>query len=138
MAESWIGASEGLRREKYINLETFKRDGSGVKTPVWFAHEAGRTDGALVFMTDGRSWKCKRLGRNDQVKLAACDVRGGVHGEWIRARCHKIEDPGEVRAAAKTLAKKYHVVWHTLSVMSRIGRRFPHRAYYRIVGPDEG
>ena len=22
--------------EKYINLETYKKDGTGVKTPVWF------------------------------------------------------------------------------------------------------
>ena len=26
-----------LGYERYINLETFKRDGQGVKTPVWCA-----------------------------------------------------------------------------------------------------
>src|ERR1700729_2183968 len=43
--------------ERYISLETFKRDGGGVKTPVW----AAPLDGALVVFSAGDSFKVKRL-----------------------------------------------------------------------------
>ena len=35
MSDYWAS----LRGENYINLETFKKNGQGVKTPVWFAHQ---------------------------------------------------------------------------------------------------
>ena len=46
-------ALKALEGEPYLNLETFKKDGNGVKTPVWFA-----TVGASVYVfTDGTSFK---------------------------------------------------------------------------------
>ena len=67
-----------LDAERYINLETFRKDGTGVKTPVW----AAALDGRLVVFTDGTSYKVKRLRANPAIKAAACDVRGNVRGAW--------------------------------------------------------
>lgn len=120
---------QSLRGEKYINLETFKRDGNGVKTPVWFAHDG---DG-IVFYTDSRSWKVKRLGRNDRVRLAACGVRGKVHGEWIEARCHRAEAPDDADAVLRALTRKYWVLMPIGNAFSAISGRKKHRAFYRIV-----
>ncbi len=121
----WLDA---LRGEKYINLETFKRDGTGVKTPVWFAHDG---DG-IAFFTDARSWKVKRLGRNDRVRFAACNVRGTVHGEWFEGRCHRAEDPADAQAVLRALTRKYWVLMPIGNVLARVAGRTKHRACYRI------
>lgn len=118
-----------LAKENYINLETFKKNGAGVKTPVWFARQGD----VLVFMTKRDSWKVKRLKRNSTVKLAACGVTGKVHGEWLEATCHPI-DGVEEKAAEKTLAKKYlSFRWYT-PLLRLIGKT-KERQYYRIDQP---
>ena len=63
--------STPLDGETYISLETFRKDGSGVKTPVW----AAALDGKLVVMTDGTSHKVKRL-RSNPAATAAFLPRG--------------------------------------------------------------
>ncbi len=73
----------GLDAEPYISLETFKKSGDGVKTPVWFA----RVGDALWVVTDGTSYKVKRLRRDPRVRLAQCDMRGAaILGAWRCAR----------------------------------------------------
>src|SRR5690606_13387398 len=64
--------SEALRPERYINLETFRKDGSGVKTPVWFVNVGDK----LGVFSNGKAYKVKRLARDPRVRVAACDVRG--------------------------------------------------------------
>ena len=61
---------------RYINLESFKKDGNGVKTPVWCAP----LDGHIVVFTEGEAYKVKRVRRNPKVRVAECDVRGKVLG----------------------------------------------------------
>jgi uncharacterized protein len=45
---------------KYLSLTSYKRDGSGVSTPVWFVID----DRRLLVMTDPQSFKVKRIRRN--------------------------------------------------------------------------
>ena len=120
---------QSLKGEKYINLETFKKNGNGVKTPVWFAHDG---DG-IVFFTDSRSWKVKRLRRNDKVRIAACGYRGKVHGEWIDASCHRAQTPEDAKAVLRALTRKYWVLMPIGNAFVSISGRKKHRAFYRIV-----
>lgn len=92
-----------LAREKYINLETFKKDGTGVKTPVW----AAPLDGTIVVFSAGDAYKVKRLRRDPRVRAAACDVRGKVRGEWIEGTGRIIEDPAHVERAHAAMRSKY-------------------------------
>ena len=48
---------------KYLSLTTFKRDGTGVATPVWFVAEAGK----ILVVTDADSHKARRIHRNPSV-----------------------------------------------------------------------
>jgi PPOX class probable F420-dependent enzyme len=89
--------------EPYINLETFKRDGNGVKTPVW----AAPLDGTLVVMSAGDAYKVKRLRRDPRIRVAACDVRGKVRGEWRDGRGRVLDDPAHVERAHAALRSKY-------------------------------
>ena len=72
-----------LTRERYLNLETFRKNGAGVRPPIWFA-----VDAKFVFYvyTTADSGKAKRVRRNGAVRIAACDMRGGVTGPWLGAK----------------------------------------------------
>src|SRR6266478_1595051 len=73
--------------QKYLNLETFKKNGDGVKTPIWFAADplaSLDSSGAKIYAyTIGVSGKVKRVRNNPRVKIAPCDARGKVLGEWV-------------------------------------------------------
>jgi len=91
-----------LDRHKYISLETFKKNGEGVKTPVWFVVH----NGALYAYTEADSWKVKRIRNNPRVRVALCDVRGRVKGPWLDGTA-SIVDGDERLAADKLLDRKY-------------------------------
>jgi hypothetical protein len=116
-----------LDGERYINLETFRKDGSGVKTPVW----AAAMDGKLVVMTDGTSHKVKRLRNDPKIKAAGCDARGGVHGAWYEGTAKILDEAGAARAEA-TLIAKYGFQYRVLNVFSGISGRKKRRAYLEI------
>ena len=88
--------------QKYVSLTTFKRDGSPVRTPVWFAEQNGR----LYFMTRNDSWKYKRIRNNPQVTIAPCNMRGTVCGPEISARA-RILPAVEWQAALQAIKRKY-------------------------------
>lgn len=94
--------SDRFDGEKYLNLETFRKSGAGVKTPVWFAE----LDGVLYIYTLADSGKAKRLRNNPRVRAAPCDIRGNVHGDWADGEARLIP-AGEAREADRLLSRKY-------------------------------
>jgi uncharacterized protein len=97
-------------RHKYLNLETFKKGGQGVKTPVWFAAEPSlkldSQDAKLYVYTIGVSGKVKRIRNNPLVNVAPCDMRGGLQGEWVPARAEILAGT-EAQHGMQLLNKKY-------------------------------
>jgi PPOX class probable F420-dependent enzyme len=69
--------------KKYLNLETFRKNGKGVRTPVWFA---AAPDGQLYVYSTADSGKAKRIRNSGVCKIAPCDAKGMVTGAWIDAR----------------------------------------------------
>src|SRR5262245_14444785 len=67
--------------QRYLTLESVKRDGTPVQTPVWFAEEQG----VLYVYTLANAGKVKRIRRNPRIRLAPCTVRGTVIGPWVEA-----------------------------------------------------
>jgi PPOX class probable F420-dependent enzyme len=120
-----------LDTERYLNLETFRKDGTGVKTPVW----AAPLDGKLVIVTDGTSYKVKRIKNDPKVRLAACTVRGDVRGPWHEGTCRVLDPAGGARAEG-ALRSKYGFQYRALNFFSRISGRIARRAYLEVtVGP---
>ena len=67
------GSFDSLRGHKYGLVVTFKRDGTGVPTPIWFGlDDAGR----LYFRTGADVAKVRRLRNNPRVLVAPCTLRG--------------------------------------------------------------
>ncbi len=96
-----------LQDRKYLNIETFRKNEQGVRTPVWFAGEP--EDGApekLYVYSTADSGKAKRIRNNGRVRVAPSDVRGKLLGEWIEARA-EIVTGTEAQHGMQLLNKKY-------------------------------
>jgi PPOX class probable F420-dependent enzyme len=117
-----------LAHERYINLETFKKDGTGVKTPVWVA----ALDGKLVIVTGGDSFKVKRIRNNEKVRAAPCDARGKLRGAWVEGTAKIVDDPAFVVRAHAALRKKYGIQFMLLDLGAAISGRIKGRAYLEV------
>jgi len=90
--------------QKYINLETYKKDGTSVRTPVWFV-----IDNDLIYViTRESTGKVKRLKNNHDVRIVLCSFKGEPKNEWIKGKAEKITGK-EVDIAIKLRKKKYGV-----------------------------
>ena len=98
-----MSAFDDLAKSRYVNLETYRKNGTGVQTPVWVAPEGAE----LVVFTNGDSYKVKRLRRNPELRIAACGVRGALKGPWHDAAARLVDDPGEKQSAIQAIRKKY-------------------------------
>ena len=98
---------------KYINLETRRKNGDGVRTPVWFAAAtAARSDAQvakLYVYSTADSGKAKRIRRNGAVRIAACSAMGRVTGPWIDARAEIVV--GEEFAHGMRLLDRKYCPW---------------------------
>lgn len=105
--------------EKYLNLETYRRTGTPVRTPVWFARD-DRDAATLYVYTEINAGKVKRIRNNASVKIAPCTMRGTTKGEWSSATA-RLVDGDEAERGHELLNRKY---WpkRLVSFLSR-GRR---------------
>ena len=65
--------------KKYISLETYRKNGIPVRTPVWFVIH----DNTIHVVTREDTGKIKRLRNNKSVKIALCTFNGKTTGESI-------------------------------------------------------
>jgi uncharacterized protein len=101
---------------KYISVETFKKNGQGVKTPVWFVLHQN----AFYVYTEAGSWKVKRIRNNPRVRVAVCNMRGDVKGPWLDGTASLIE--GEARRTADQLLDRKYLLKKIFNFLSRINR----------------
>src|SRR5512132_2813241 len=73
---------EALFPGRYLSVTSFKRDGTGVATPVWFVSDGRR----LFALTDLHSPKVRRIRRNPRVLIASCLPGGKLRNEPVPAR----------------------------------------------------
>lgn len=113
-------------RERYLNLETFRRNGAAVRTPVWFAAD-DRPDGgpaALYVYTTADAGKAKRVRNSNVARIAACDMRGTVSGPWVDAVATLV-DGEEFDRAMRLLDRKYFPWKQVLNLSARLFRPKP-------------
>lgn len=96
---------------KYVQLTTFRKDGTPVATPLWAALDGDK----LVMWTVTDSWKVKRIRRNPEVLVQACDARGKkAFGDIVKGTA-EIQDAGGTERTRKAIAKKYGILgWITV------------------------
>jgi hypothetical protein len=111
-------SNDGLAQfanQKYLNLESYRRNGQGVRTPLWFVED----NRALYFYTTAHSYKVKRIAANPRVRVVPCDMRGNVKGEWVDATARRIYGE-ESRRANELLDRKYGLAKRILNFLARI------------------
>lgn len=112
--------------QKYLSLETFKKSGDAVRTPVWFAADperelSGNADRLYVY-TIGNTGKVKRIRNNGRVRIAPCTMKGKVTGEWTEARAEIISGE-EAERGMKLLSRKYLPWKQLLGIFAWFSRR---------------
>ncbi len=117
-----------LADERYVSLATFRRDGREVRTPVWIAGGNGR----LYVYTNARSGKVKRVRATKRVRLAACDLRGKVRGDWTDGTSRMLDDPREREQGFAPLLRKYGWQLRLGLLLSRLSGRYADRAVIEI------
>ncbi|MFE3001968.1 PPOX class F420-dependent oxidoreductase [Nocardia sp. NPDC059246] len=101
----------------YVNLVTYKKDGTPVGTPVWAALDNGR----LYVWTVTDSWKVKRVRRNPEVTVQACDLRGKTRGEIVKASATVLDAAGTERV--RDLIKRRYGIQGWLGItLSKVRR----------------
>jgi len=99
-----------LDKRDFLNLETFRKNGAGVRTPVWFAADPTTDirskDAKLYIYTVENTGKVKRVRNNPRVRVAPCNRTGKLEGEWIDASARVVEG-AEAARGLKLLSQKY-------------------------------
>lgn len=118
-------------QQKYLNLETYRRNGSGVKTPVWFVEDGG----VLYVRTLANSGKVKRIRRNSHVRVAPCDARGELLGEWMDAQAELV-GADQAATVEKLLKRKYGLEKTLFDMLGRLNRSQSATLAIRLIEPE--
>lgn len=105
---------EEIESEKCISLETYRKNNEPVKTPVWFVIK----DDLIYVVTRDQTGKVKRLRNNQQVKIATCNFKGKIKGQWISGTA-KILTEEETKDAVKWREKKYGLMAKIAKFLSK-------------------
>ncbi|MGS0684225.1 PPOX class F420-dependent oxidoreductase [Nakamurella sp. GG22] len=99
---------------QYALLTTFRKDGTGVPTPVWVV----RIGDELRVWTIRDSGKVKRIRRTGRVQIAPCTVRGNPRGKPVDATARMLPH-SEAPAVLGALAAKYGLMGWWTKLMNR-------------------
>lgn len=91
---------QDIKDQKYILLETYRKDNTAVQTPVWFV----LLDGVIHVVTREDTGKVKRLRNNKSIRFALCTFNGKITGQWISGTAKFVT--GEKSIKAIELRKK--------------------------------
>ena len=91
-----------LEKHKYVNLETYKKNGQAVQTPVWFMI----SNNTILVQTMKTTGKIKRIRNNQKIRIMPCGIRGEPKGKWIEGTA-KLADDAKIQEIARLRAKKY-------------------------------
>lgn len=101
-----------LTTGNYLQITTFRRDGTPVPTPVW----VGRDGDEVIIWTGSTTGKVKRIRNNGSVELAACDLRGRPRGPVVKGTARILDAAGTERG--RTLLKRKYGITGRLVINS--------------------
>ncbi len=107
---------EQFQKQSYLNIETFRKSGQGVKTPVWFTQD----EDSFYVWTQTDSGKAKRIRNNGTVNIAPSTGDGKPLSEWILARAQADDSPAAVQHVKKLMSKKYGIMFHIFGLLGRL------------------
>jgi len=112
-----LSQAEQFTKASYISLETHRKNGEPVRTPVWVVEDGG----LLYVRTDPTSGKVKRIRRDQHVRVAKADMRGNVRGEWVDGEARLVDEKESARIIG-LFFKKYGLQIRLLRLLGRLMR----------------
>ena len=113
-----------LGDEPFVDLVSFRPDGSAAHTPVWVSGDGER----LFVSTFGDSWKVRRMLADPLVAVAACDGPGTLlPGESYVAGRAEVLDRSEFRPGVRGHRAKYgghfSIMWPARWPLRLVGKK---------------
>lgn len=104
-----------FEKQQYLSIETFRKNGQGVKTPVWFAQKGD----TLHIWTGVASGKVKRIRNNGSVRISPSTASGESLGEWVNAHAAVYDSDINVNETETLFKKKYGLFFRILSSLNK-------------------
>jgi PPOX class probable F420-dependent enzyme len=98
------GDFTAMKAHKYALLVTFRRDGTAVPSPVWFAL---LDDRHLITRTEARTAKVRRIRNDPRVRVFPCDPRGKPLGPGVEGIARILQAREECERAEAALDRHY-------------------------------
>ena len=109
---------------RYLSVTSFKLDGTGVATPLWFVSDGQR----LLALTDLHSAKVRRMRHNPRVLVAPCRASGKPRGEPLPARAEVLTESTDLEHVRELLIGRYKISYRLVMLIYRLGRRLRDRS----------
>jgi len=103
MSSSHSDRISKLSGHAYMNLETYRKNGMGIATPVWFTIG---DDKMIYVVTRTGTGKVKRLRNDSKVRIVPCNMRGQPKAEWLNGN-GTFATPEQLKLALIQRDKKY-------------------------------
>jgi PPOX class probable F420-dependent enzyme len=104
--------------QNYLTLETPRKTGEPVATPVWCADEHG----TFSISSLAHAGQVNRIRQHPQVRIVPCDAGGHPKGAWVDARARVLDARGA--ALGHTLLnQQYGWIKRIGGAFSRLRRR---------------
>jgi PPOX class probable F420-dependent enzyme len=113
-----VEVTSALQGYRYINLATFRKNGTPVVTTVWFA----QMDESVYLWTAKTSGKVKRIRNNSTVQIAPSTHLGRPCGPGIGGSA-RILPVGEQQVAEQLMNTKYGWQKRMFALIWRLQRR---------------
>jgi uncharacterized protein len=98
-----------LAKAQYILLTTFTKDGRPKPTPIW----------AALDITEGKSWKVKRIRNTPRVTLATCTMGGRPTSEAAEGTA-AVLDKSETGAVYDAIGGRYGILGWLFNFFSKL------------------
>jgi len=100
---------EQFSGRRYINLESYKKNGEAKQTPV----QSLEHNGLIYIRTDPSTWKVKRIRKNSHVRIVPADRNGKPIGTWVDGEARVLEGE-ENDGMLKVFRKEYGAIGYSM------------------------
>ena len=82
--------------------------------------------------SEGSAGKVKRIRANGRARVADCDFRGRLLGDWIEGRARILRDPDQIARGYAALRRKYGWQMKVGDLASKLSGRYHRRALLEL------
>ena len=107
---------QAFEKQQYLNIETMRKNGQGVKTPVWFAQKGE----SLFIWTESGSGKARRIRNFPQVQVAPSRADGTPVGDWVAATAQVDGSAAAVEHVRVLMQQKSGLMFSMFALMGKL------------------